>query len=56
MDPTHEMRAWCESRAEEMAGLLEELVAVDTENLRAVVSVAVAQSSGCRPAAGSIAS
>ena len=32
MDPTIEMRAWLESRAEEMAGLLEELIAVDTEN------------------------
>jgi succinyl-diaminopimelate desuccinylase len=32
MDPTYEMRAWLESRAEEMAGLLEELVVVDTEN------------------------
>ncbi|MGI8430384.1 MAG: hypothetical protein ACR2OB_14040 [Solirubrobacteraceae bacterium] len=32
MDPTQEMAAWFESRADEMAGPLEELVAVETEN------------------------
>ena len=32
MDPTSHIRAWLESRAGEMAGLLEELIALDTEN------------------------
>ena len=32
MDPRDEMLAWLDARAEEMAGLLERLVAVDTEN------------------------
>jgi hypothetical protein len=32
MDRADQMQAWLRSRADEMAGLLEELVAVDTEN------------------------
>ena len=31
-DHTRELQAWLERRAEQMASLLEELVAIDTEN------------------------